>query len=399
MLVARRRRRRGLAGRAAALRRRTLRLLAWVIMPNHVHVLIETLSGFPLSTIVQSWKSFTRKEGESNAEANRGGSGWRTISTATFVTRSICRPRCVTSNRTRRPRGSYGSPKTGVGAAWECGRRTRSPTPRACGPMRGGTPALPGAGSADGSEEGPARGHREAGVLRGKATSGSAARCGRDARAPRGATGTETEVRKRRPSLCRDGRWPAPGGIRQAAAARARRSVEAIVQPVSRIPTYALLDPRRGRKPSTGRRCGSSRRSASTSATIRKRSRYGGKPERRSRANGPHPARARHGPARARTRQIHATRPPTPSRSVEIGGANLVSRRSTAHPTCATSAVPAAAGRSKTWRTSSSSRTGSRPSTTPAESSASPRTCPSPSATWRSSAPTSATPTCRSWER
>ena len=33
------------------------------------------------------------------------------------------------------------------------------------------------------------------------------------------------------------------GGIRQAAAARARRSVEAIVQPVSRIPTYALLDP------------------------------------------------------------------------------------------------------------------------------------------------------------
>ena len=32
------------------------------------------------------------------------------------------------------------------------------------------------------------------------------------------------------------------GGIRQAAAARARRTVEAIVQPVSRIPTYALLD-------------------------------------------------------------------------------------------------------------------------------------------------------------
>ena len=33
------------------------------------------------------------------------------------------------------------------------------------------------------------------------------------------------------------------GGIREAAAARARRSVEAIVQPVNRIPTYALLDP------------------------------------------------------------------------------------------------------------------------------------------------------------
>ena len=33
------------------------------------------------------------------------------------------------------------------------------------------------------------------------------------------------------------------GGIRQAAAARARRSVEAIVRPVNRIPTYALLGP------------------------------------------------------------------------------------------------------------------------------------------------------------
>jgi len=33
------------------------------------------------------------------------------------------------------------------------------------------------------------------------------------------------------------------GGIRQAAAARARHSVEDIVQPINRIPTYALLDP------------------------------------------------------------------------------------------------------------------------------------------------------------
>ena len=33
------------------------RLIAWCIMPNHVHVLIEP--GEPLSRIVQSWKSFT----------------------------------------------------------------------------------------------------------------------------------------------------------------------------------------------------------------------------------------------------------------------------------------------------------------------------------------------------
>ena len=37
------------------------RLLAWVIMPNHVHVLVETLPGFSVARIVQSWKSFTAR--------------------------------------------------------------------------------------------------------------------------------------------------------------------------------------------------------------------------------------------------------------------------------------------------------------------------------------------------
>lgn len=35
------------------------RLLAWVIMPNHVHVLIETQESHPLYRIVHSWKSYT----------------------------------------------------------------------------------------------------------------------------------------------------------------------------------------------------------------------------------------------------------------------------------------------------------------------------------------------------
>jgi REP element-mobilizing transposase RayT len=38
------------------------RLYAWVIMPNHVHVLIRTLDGHDLAGIVQSWKSFTAKQ-------------------------------------------------------------------------------------------------------------------------------------------------------------------------------------------------------------------------------------------------------------------------------------------------------------------------------------------------
>jgi REP element-mobilizing transposase RayT len=33
-------------------------LLAWCVMPNHVHVLIETQTDFPLSGVVHSWKSF-----------------------------------------------------------------------------------------------------------------------------------------------------------------------------------------------------------------------------------------------------------------------------------------------------------------------------------------------------
>lgn len=35
------------------------RLLAWCVMPNHVHVLIAQIEGHPLAQIVRAWKSFT----------------------------------------------------------------------------------------------------------------------------------------------------------------------------------------------------------------------------------------------------------------------------------------------------------------------------------------------------
>lgn len=38
------------------------KLLAWVIMPNHVHAIIEQIEGYRLDKIVHSWKSFTAKE-------------------------------------------------------------------------------------------------------------------------------------------------------------------------------------------------------------------------------------------------------------------------------------------------------------------------------------------------
>src|SRR5258707_541015 len=37
-------------------------IVAWCVMPNHVHTLIEMHIGHPLSRIVHAWKSFTAKQ-------------------------------------------------------------------------------------------------------------------------------------------------------------------------------------------------------------------------------------------------------------------------------------------------------------------------------------------------
>lgn len=34
-------------------------LIAWVVMPNHVHILIRVHEGWSLGKIIQSWKSYT----------------------------------------------------------------------------------------------------------------------------------------------------------------------------------------------------------------------------------------------------------------------------------------------------------------------------------------------------
>ena len=50
------------------------RLLAWAIMPNHVHALIEMLQT-PLADVLQSWKSFTSKK--ANHILGRTGTFWQ----------------------------------------------------------------------------------------------------------------------------------------------------------------------------------------------------------------------------------------------------------------------------------------------------------------------------------
>jgi len=49
-------------------------LIAWCIMPNHLHVLIETKPGYSLSDIAHSWKSFTAHE--ANKLLGRSGTFW-----------------------------------------------------------------------------------------------------------------------------------------------------------------------------------------------------------------------------------------------------------------------------------------------------------------------------------
>jgi fructose-bisphosphate aldolase class II len=51
------------------------RLLAWCVMPNHAHVLVETKEGFPLADLLHSWKSFTAIE--ANKLLGRKGEFWQ----------------------------------------------------------------------------------------------------------------------------------------------------------------------------------------------------------------------------------------------------------------------------------------------------------------------------------
>ena len=51
------------------------RLLRWCIMPNHVHVMIEIQSEYPLEEVLHSWKSFTSKE--ANQILRRRGIFWQ----------------------------------------------------------------------------------------------------------------------------------------------------------------------------------------------------------------------------------------------------------------------------------------------------------------------------------
>jgi REP element-mobilizing transposase RayT len=50
------------------------RALAWCVMPNHVHVVVETMEAHRLSEVMHAWKSFTSKQ--ANQILGRNGTFW-----------------------------------------------------------------------------------------------------------------------------------------------------------------------------------------------------------------------------------------------------------------------------------------------------------------------------------
>jgi REP element-mobilizing transposase RayT len=55
--------------------RERYRLIAWAIMPNHVHAMIETVEGHRLGDIVGSWKRFSARM--ANRHLGREGAFWQ----------------------------------------------------------------------------------------------------------------------------------------------------------------------------------------------------------------------------------------------------------------------------------------------------------------------------------
>ncbi len=52
------------------------RLLAWCVMPNHVHVIIETVEGYSMESVTHSWKSYSAHQ--LNRIVARKGCVWQT---------------------------------------------------------------------------------------------------------------------------------------------------------------------------------------------------------------------------------------------------------------------------------------------------------------------------------
>lgn len=58
------------------------RLIAWCVMPNHVHCVVQQIEGWPLARIVHGWKSYTANQ-INRIHGRAGPVGCASTSTAT----------------------------------------------------------------------------------------------------------------------------------------------------------------------------------------------------------------------------------------------------------------------------------------------------------------------------
>jgi REP element-mobilizing transposase RayT len=112
------------------------RLIAWVVMPNHVHTIIEAMLGYSISDIVHSWKSFTAKE--ANRLLGQTGEFWQ----PDYYDCAIRDERHLTSAIRYIHENPYKAGLVSRAEEWVFGSgRLAGPTPGT-----GETPALPGRG-------------------------------------------------------------------------------------------------------------------------------------------------------------------------------------------------------------------------------------------------------------
>ncbi|MFO1162677.1 MAG: transposase [Reyranellaceae bacterium] len=90
------------------------RLLAWCIMPSHVHVVVEPIDGNTLAAVVQSWKSFTAKQADRHLSRS-GSFRHQDYMTGTCAVRIISRRRLRMSRTIQRQRALPRRLRRGVG--------------------------------------------------------------------------------------------------------------------------------------------------------------------------------------------------------------------------------------------------------------------------------------------
>ena len=107
---------------------------SWVLMPNHVHLILTPSDEDGLRAALA--RTHRRYAGHIHAREKRSGHFWQGRFGCVAMDEALWRRRCITSRSTRCARGWSSGRKTGGGRAftltWAWRRTTRSRRPRRC---------------------------------------------------------------------------------------------------------------------------------------------------------------------------------------------------------------------------------------------------------------------------